>query len=216
MGVRLAGQPQDALQPSLGGSAGRALVGAQEVRVVGPGAAQMDRVRRSRLPRGKGPGYAREAGWNRHGRSLRLGPLYPEGGRPRMALRPQRTQGWSLANPLRAARIADHERALRSAKQPGRQAFAAKGQPAQPARRPSLSVCRDHLPRYGAVPLGRDVALERLARGAHARDVRGNQSRAGGDEGPSEQRLDGGLDTAWRDRMSGARDQADAPAKSWR
>ena len=62
MGVGVAGQPPPDLQPGVRGPGGAAVVGAQAVRVVGRGRAEVDRPGRPRLPGDEGAGYVPPGG----------------------------------------------------------------------------------------------------------------------------------------------------------
>ena len=72
VGLGVAGQPAPALQPRVGRSAGQAVVGAQEVRLVGRGAGQVDGLRRPGLPGRQAPrlrGARRRRGHGRRSRA---------------------------------------------------------------------------------------------------------------------------------------------------
>ena len=71
VGLRLAAQPPDHVQPRLGRPAGQAVVGAQEAHLVGRAAAEVGRRRRARLPARQAARLPAAAGRQGHGRDRR-------------------------------------------------------------------------------------------------------------------------------------------------
>ena len=106
VGLGLAGQPPHPLQPRLRRPGGQAVVGAQEVRLVGRGREAVDRLRRAGLPGRQGRRLPRPARRRGHGRDRRRRPVHHDGRRPRLAVRAERPARRPAADALRAARVA--------------------------------------------------------------------------------------------------------------
>ena len=173
VGVGVAGQPPGALQPRLGRPRGPALVRAQEVRLVGRGAGQVDRLRRAGLPGRQGarlPARARRQG---DGRDRRHRPVHHDGRRQGLAVLAGGPARRADADALRAARVARREPALpRGGLQPGGADLEPPGQPGPRRGRHPLPVRRDDLPAHRAPHGGRDEPQPALAGRAAAGDVR--------------------------------------------
>ena len=119
VGLGLAGQPADPVQPGLGRPGRQAVERAQGVRLVGRGAGQVDRARRARLHRRPAAVLPAASGRHRGGRDLRHRPVHHAGRRQGVAVRPGRAGGRPAARALRAAGVAAAERPLPAAAQPG-------------------------------------------------------------------------------------------------
>ena len=152
VGVGVAGEPPDPVQPRLGRPGGQAVVRAQGAGLVGRGAGQVDRSRHARTSRstsrratGRPPdakGPAAIAGddpfiMQADGR----GWLFAPAGRRRRA----------AAHPLRAAGLAGAQPAARPAAQPGAPGLRAREQPLppRPRRRRAPSCIRSRSPPTG-------------------------------------------------------------------
>ena len=130
VGLGLAHEPAHPLQPRLRRSGRQAVVGAQEVRLVGRGAGEVDGLRRARHAAGA-PARSRPAAGRRgHGRAARRLPVHHDAGRQGVAVQSQRPARRAAADALRAARVAAAQRALSQRRlQPGRRHL-------RPAREP--------------------------------------------------------------------------------
>ena len=134
VGLGLAGEPADPLQPRLGRPRRQAVVGAQDAtsggtrsRASGPGDDVPD------FAADKPPDYVPPDGRDGRGRAARRRAVHHEGRRPRLALRARRPGRRPAADPLRAARVA--VRATRSTAQqanPARQQFRRPENPYNP------------------------------------------------------------------------------------
>ena len=210
VGLGVAGQPAAALQPRVGRPAGQAVVGAQEVRLVGRGAGQVDRLRRPGLPGRQAPrlrGGGRRRG---HGRDLGRRPVHHDGRRAGLAVLPERPAGRADADALRAVRVAGREPALpEGGREPRRAALGPRRQPDRPAAGPALPRHRLDLPAHGAAHLRPDEPQPAVARRAAAGDVHRARRRARGRARDRGRRLGDGGDRTRRDRGAG---EGDAPA----
>src|SRR5437879_1152485 len=181
---------------------------AQEVGVVGR--RQVDRPRRARLCPDSGAaieGYARRP-WAR--RPLRQRPLHHEARWGRLALRAQRTSGWSASRALRARGVAGGESALPPAVESRPQVLEDRGQRARPGGRPQLPLYRDDVPAHRALSLRRHEPLESVADRASARALRRDQPGAGPREENRQYRVGQDLDPARQRARQGPGDAADA------
>ena len=144
VGMGVAAEPPDPLQPGVGGPGWKALVGAQALRLVGRGAGRLDGLRRAGLPGRQAPrlrGAGRRAG---DGRDLRRRPVHHDARRPRLAVRAHRPAGRAAAVALRALRVARRQPdPPRAAHEPGCDQVAAPGEPVPRDRRSALSDRRD-------------------------------------------------------------------------
>ena len=210
VGLGVAGQPARALQPRVGRPAGQAVVGAQEVRLVGRGAGQVDRLRRPGLPGRQAP-RLRGAGRRRgHGRDLGRRPVHHDGRRAGLAVLAERPAGRADADALRAVRVAGRQPPLpEGRREPRRAALGPRRQPAGPAAGPALPRHRLDLPAHGAPHLRPDEPQPAVARRAAAGDVRRARPGARGRARDRGRRLGDGRDRTRRDRGAG---EGDAPA----
>ena len=119
VGLGLAGQPADPLQPRLGRPGRQAVERAQGPGLVGRGGGQVDRARRPRLRRRPAAVLPAAGGRHRRGRDLRHRPVHHAGRRQGVAVRPGRAGRRPAAGALRAAGVAVPQPALRPAAQPG-------------------------------------------------------------------------------------------------
>ena len=136
VGLGVAGEPADPLQPRLGRPGRQAVVGAQEVRLVGREAGEVDgpttcpTSRRTSRPTTCRP-TTREA----EDAIARRPPVHHAGRRAQLAVRPAGPRGRAAADALRAARVAVRQRALRRSRRTrARQRLDAARQPLQPGR----------------------------------------------------------------------------------
>ncbi len=129
VGVVVALEPSHPLQPRLGRPGRQAVVGAEALRLVGRGAATLDRARRPGLRGGQAARLRPAGGREGRGRDPRRPPVRAPGRRQRLAVRPVRAHGRAVPDALRAARVAGRERALRAALEPGAAALPAAGEP---------------------------------------------------------------------------------------
>ena len=126
---------------------GPAVVGAQEVHLVGRGAGAVDGLRRPGLPGRQAAGLPPAARRRGHGRDRRRRPVHHDGRRPRLAVRAERPARRPDADALRADRVAGRQPPVPGdRREPGGAALDAPGQPACHARRPALPARGDDLP----------------------------------------------------------------------
>ena len=118
VGLGVAGQPPDPLQPRLGRPRRQAVERAQEVRLVGRGGRQVDRRRRARLRAEQAAGLRAAGGRDRAGRDRRHRPVHHAERREGVAVRAGGPGRRADAGALRAGRVAGPQRALRAAVQP--------------------------------------------------------------------------------------------------
>ena len=143
VGVGVAGQPPDPLQPRLGRPAGQAVVRAQGARLVGrraaaAGPATTRPTSRSTSRRTTGP--PTDAIGPDGDRRRR--PVHHAGRRPRLAVRARRRRRRAAADPLRAAGLAGAQPAAPPAAQPGAPGLRAREQPLPPrSRRARVPTC---------------------------------------------------------------------------
>ena len=162
VGLGVARQPPHPLQPGLGRPGGQPVVGAQAVRVVGRRGGALDRARRPRLP-------------GDHAARLRPARRTPTAEKALAATSPFIMQadgkGWLFvpdrprrrpaAHPLRAARVAGRQPALRPAR-PTRRPRSTTGRTTATTRRrlgATLPVRPHHLPAHRAPHCRRDEPL---------------------------------------------------------
>ena len=174
----------------------------------------VDRARRARL-QGRQAARLRPAGWrHRAGRARRRRAVHHAGGRAGLAVRARRAHRRAAAHPLRAARVAVSQPAVRPAGEPGPPAVPTRAEnPYNPsAGEPGaerLPVRRHHLPADRAPHRRRDVPrrVPYLARAAAGVLLRGlararRRARAGA------RRVGDDRHRAHRDRGAGAGDRA--------
>ena len=143
VGLGLADEPAAALQPRLGGPGRQAVVGSEEVRLVGRAAAQVGGARRARLhPRSTAVVPAGE-GRPRHRDHRRDRSVHHAGGREGLALRAVGAPRRAVPHALRAGGVVEREPALRAAVQsrPGSSGTAATTPPTAPSRIRASRTC---------------------------------------------------------------------------
>ena len=121
VGVGVAGQPPDPLQPRLGRPAGQAVVRAQGARLVGSRPAALGRPRHARLRSRQAAGLPPGAGRNGAGGDRRGRPVHHAGRRPRLVVRARRRRRRAAADALRAAGFDGSQPVARPPAQPGPQ-----------------------------------------------------------------------------------------------
>jgi formate dehydrogenase major subunit len=132
MGLRLAEQCPRPVQPSLSRPRRAAMVGTQEIGLVGLREAALGRTRQTGLRAGQAARLPTASGRDGHGGHRRHPALHHEGRRTGLAVLPQR-QGRACADALRAGRVAGGQPALSQTQlQPNGTLFRGTAQPHRP------------------------------------------------------------------------------------
>ena len=183
VGLGVADEPADALQPRVGRPGGRPWSERKRYVWWDADAGRVDRRGRARL-------HGRQARPTTSRRRARAAPRRCAvtsrsscRRRARLAVRAQRARRRPAADALRAARVTVRQPALRAAAEPRARAVRAPREPVQPDRANPLRgvpVRDDDLPADRAPHRRRDVAHASLPVGAAARDVLRGQPGAGG------------------------------------
>ncbi|CAA9242272.1 MAG: Formate dehydrogenase O alpha subunit, partial [uncultured Blastococcus sp.] len=189
VGLGVAAQPADALQPRLGRPRRQAVERAQEVRLVGRGRRRVDRSRRPRFREDQAPGLRAAGGGEGAGRAGRERPVRHAGRRQGVAVRAGGRRRRPVADALRAGRVGGRERALQATGEPDPRDDRGALEPQEPEPQRRLPVPGDHLPADRA-PHGRgDEPHAALPGGAAAGVLRRGEPRARAHAGPDEQRV---------------------------
>ena len=217
MGLGLAGQPADPLQPGVGRPGRQAVERAEEIRLVGRGAAPLGRRRRARLRGRPRSGQPPRPGSRRPGRPRGRRPVHHAVRRQGMAVRPERA--WSTGRCPRTTSRRSHPsptRSTRSSRVPrgsrsrGRTTCSAPSAGAPGVGRVPVRV--HHLPADRAPHRRRDEPLAAVPLRAAAGDVLRGVARAGRRARPRALRLGHHHLAARGDRGAGAGHRPDDPA----
>ena len=150
VGVGVADEPANPVQPRLRRPGRETVERAQGVRLVGCGQGGVDRARHPGLPADEKPRLSARRGRDRHRRHRRRRPVHHAGGREGLAVHAERAHRRPVADALRAAGFAGGQPALPPAAQPGASDDQEQAQPVPPqrvrARRWRFPVHTHHLP----------------------------------------------------------------------
>ncbi|MBJ7609658.1 MAG: 4Fe-4S dicluster domain-containing protein [Candidatus Dormibacteraeota bacterium] len=216
MGLGVAAQPQDALQPRLGRPRRQTVERAQAIRVVGRGPAALDRRGRSRLPCRQAAELPSSAGHRRPRRARRRRSLHHAGRREGLAVRPQWPARRAAADALRAGGVAGAQSAVQAAVQPHQGELPAPGEPHQPvasgARQRGVPLRGHHLPVDRAPHRRRHEPLPSLPLRAAAGVLLRGVARAGARAQPGQRWLGDHRQRAHRGRGPRVGDRAPGAA----
>ena len=212
VGIFVAVEPADALQPRLRRPGRASLVRAEKNGVVGRRGGQMDGQGCARLCRhqasGLPPGLGHASAW--HGCAGWRRPIHHGGGRQVPTVRAVRVEGRSTADALRAGGKPGPQRTLRPAVQSGREAVDTSGQRTARAGRSPVPVCVDNLSAHRTALRGHHQPGHAAYRRTAAGGIRRTLTRIGSGARHSPPGLDRAVHPARRDRGACHGDRADA------